>query len=556
MKGDANKDFDPINITNSNIIGKVRLTIPYLGYLASYAKKPWGFILLVIVPATILIYEELKTLFDEAKKGAKKALHKFNHRTRDIKLSNIKSLKEDYVIRDLAIESSINRGILSKIFKSLSYFIPIFGAVLIFISFSASFFSDKEKTAGNQFQASSSFPETVILENKKVTGDWSVINDATFGTLKYDPIGPTFNFVFNGEGLTSGKDFCLIYYADPWPGNHPGYFFGSAVADDNGYLTISGNKDIGMDMPSLPDTNFPTGAKFWLVPCNQYDVSSLSTGWQFNETEWLFEGWVKYTRVVPTSTPIPTPTPTQVDEPPSPSSTTIIINQLGGDIGNQYGYWIDYSNAANNNVFFTYNTPSIGKLSGTIQGTGLKPYATYQVKLSGIPTCKDPVNGNDAANEYIGYKGRWTCVSSNCSSQSASERNRSDSQYEANKSKSDSDTTKECLVSYLVFDHFTADSGGNASKSIQTSNSFHVLGCDGSICGGIGTTFITYPDSSHSTVAFCPSGSVDGQLERGSCGGLNLNIGNYHLEMSLTEESFHLGNWATVLYGNIDFVIQ
>ena len=168
MKGDANKDFDPINITNSNIIGKVRLTIPYLGYLASYAKKPWGFILLVIVPATILIYEELKTLFGEAKKGAKKALNKFNRKPRDIKLSNMSHLKEDYVIQDLAIESSINRGILSKIFKSLAYFIPIFGAVLIFISFSASFFADKEKTTGNQFQASSSFPETVILENKRV----------------------------------------------------------------------------------------------------------------------------------------------------------------------------------------------------------------------------------------------------------------------------------------------------------------------------------------------------------------------------------------------------
>ena len=280
-----------------------------------------------------------------------------------------------------------------------------------------------------------------------------------------------------------------------------------------------------------------------------------------NETEWLFEGWVKYTRVVPTSTPTPTPTPTQVAQPtstPSSSSTTIYLNKLGGDIGSQYGYQFDYTGASNNNVSFTYTTPANEKLSGTIQGSGLKPYATYQVKLSGIPTCKDPINGNDAANEYIGYKGRWTCVSSNCSSQSASDRNRSDSQYEANKSKSDSDPTKECLVSYLVFDHFTADSGGNASKVIQTTNSFHVLGCDGTVCGGTAGTYLTYPDSSHLTVAFCPSDKVDGQLEpgRGSCGGLSLNTGNYHLEMSLTEESFHLGNWATVLYGIIDFVIQ
>lgn len=71
-KGDANEDFDASKVANKNIIGRVRLVIPYLGYLASWAKKPWGFILLVIVPATILIYEELKTIFGEAKKGVKR----------------------------------------------------------------------------------------------------------------------------------------------------------------------------------------------------------------------------------------------------------------------------------------------------------------------------------------------------------------------------------------------------------------------------------------------------------------------------------------------------
>ncbi|KKQ46617.1 MAG: Type I signal peptidase, partial [Candidatus Woesebacteria bacterium GW2011_GWD1_38_10] len=67
-KGDANEDFDPPKISDKDIIGKVRLTIPYLGYLAFAAKKPWGFILLVIVPATIFIYEELKAVLKELRK--------------------------------------------------------------------------------------------------------------------------------------------------------------------------------------------------------------------------------------------------------------------------------------------------------------------------------------------------------------------------------------------------------------------------------------------------------------------------------------------------------
>lgn len=63
--GDANEDFDNWEIKDSDIIGKVVLSLPYLGYIADFAKKPQGFILLVIVPATIIIYEELRSLITE-----------------------------------------------------------------------------------------------------------------------------------------------------------------------------------------------------------------------------------------------------------------------------------------------------------------------------------------------------------------------------------------------------------------------------------------------------------------------------------------------------------
>ncbi|OGM59419.1 signal peptidase I, partial [Candidatus Woesebacteria bacterium RIFCSPLOWO2_01_FULL_39_10] len=65
--GDANENFDNWEVNNSDIIGKVVFSVPYVGYVADFAKKPQGFILLVIIPATIIIYEELKNIIRELK---------------------------------------------------------------------------------------------------------------------------------------------------------------------------------------------------------------------------------------------------------------------------------------------------------------------------------------------------------------------------------------------------------------------------------------------------------------------------------------------------------
>lgn len=65
-QGDANRVLDGGSVSRDAIQGKVVLTLPYIGYLMNYIKTPQGFILFVIVPATILIYEELKTMYREA----------------------------------------------------------------------------------------------------------------------------------------------------------------------------------------------------------------------------------------------------------------------------------------------------------------------------------------------------------------------------------------------------------------------------------------------------------------------------------------------------------
>jgi signal peptidase len=66
-KGDANNAPDPREIQKKDIIGKVILSIPYLGYAVNFAKKPLGFGLIIIVPAAIIIFDEAKNIFREVK---------------------------------------------------------------------------------------------------------------------------------------------------------------------------------------------------------------------------------------------------------------------------------------------------------------------------------------------------------------------------------------------------------------------------------------------------------------------------------------------------------
>ncbi len=64
-KGDANDAEDPQVTRLSDISGKVILTVPYLGFILDFAKKPLGFALLVGVPALAIIVDELGKILKE-----------------------------------------------------------------------------------------------------------------------------------------------------------------------------------------------------------------------------------------------------------------------------------------------------------------------------------------------------------------------------------------------------------------------------------------------------------------------------------------------------------
>jgi signal peptidase len=70
-KGDANNAPDTREVFQKDIIGKVLFDVPYAGYAVDFAKKPIGFSLIIIVPAAIIIIDEIKKIYNEIRNKKK-----------------------------------------------------------------------------------------------------------------------------------------------------------------------------------------------------------------------------------------------------------------------------------------------------------------------------------------------------------------------------------------------------------------------------------------------------------------------------------------------------
>jgi len=69
-KGDANEDPDPWIVKPEDVSGALMLTIPYYGYLIWFAHTPFGIVLFILVPAIILIANEVRNIL-KRRKGEK-----------------------------------------------------------------------------------------------------------------------------------------------------------------------------------------------------------------------------------------------------------------------------------------------------------------------------------------------------------------------------------------------------------------------------------------------------------------------------------------------------
>lgn len=67
-KGDTNNAPDQRVVAADEIIGKVLFSVPYAGYAVSAAQKPIGFVLIIVIPAVIIIYDEMNKIKKEIKR--------------------------------------------------------------------------------------------------------------------------------------------------------------------------------------------------------------------------------------------------------------------------------------------------------------------------------------------------------------------------------------------------------------------------------------------------------------------------------------------------------
>ena len=61
-KGDANDDPDPFIVPAQNVVGKIYLHVPFLGYGTQFLKTPFGFLLALLIPGLIIIMMDVKNI--------------------------------------------------------------------------------------------------------------------------------------------------------------------------------------------------------------------------------------------------------------------------------------------------------------------------------------------------------------------------------------------------------------------------------------------------------------------------------------------------------------
>ena len=67
-KGDANDAPDAREIRERDILGRVLFDIPYVGYAVAAAQKPIGFMVLIIIPAALIMYDQGIRIWKEIKR--------------------------------------------------------------------------------------------------------------------------------------------------------------------------------------------------------------------------------------------------------------------------------------------------------------------------------------------------------------------------------------------------------------------------------------------------------------------------------------------------------
>jgi hypothetical protein len=269
-------------------------------------------------------------------------------------------------------------------------------------------------------------------------------------------------------------------------------------------------------------------------------------------------------------------------------STVIELQDIDSGLTSPSGSyrWLDVADQAYSTEYqgsYNYTTATVAvafdststRLRGTLTATELKPNFAYQLKLVGQP-------GADASvNERIGLAGRWWQEEWNGSSwtngQNLNEKgdgsslNPNDKVYLRRRDMPDPTSPTGLYYSYtgyLVLDYFITDDDGNATLDFEADSSYHVLWKTtqrawSASDGPLKTATFDADFSTAYDIDYVPQTiSIFGEWERLPVGGVYLQDGDYHVQMVLTEESFHgsggslSGNWAAAMGAYVAFSIS
>ena len=123
-----------------------------------------------------------------------------------------------------------------------------------------------------------SYWSTVQLHSKETT-NWT-LSGSGVGNLTYELAASTFNYEFEASGLTPNKSYSLIYYADKqdrfeeWGGDNPGALIATAVANEDGEISIEGSVNLAMNLPHANDWNGTSEANYCNL-VNEFDDYDL-----------------------------------------------------------------------------------------------------------------------------------------------------------------------------------------------------------------------------------------------------------------------------------------
>ena len=123
-KGDANNAPDNWEVRKGDVVGKFLFSVPLLGYAVDFAKRPPGFLLLILLPAILIIVNEIWAIKSE--------------------FAKTKSVAEDKDANSLILSSMKEKGQLV---------VAAVSAVLLALAFSSgrtlALLSDTETSSGN-----------------------------------------------------------------------------------------------------------------------------------------------------------------------------------------------------------------------------------------------------------------------------------------------------------------------------------------------------------------------------------------------------------------------